>query len=80
MLKRYYLTLQKDYEGESFETTDDLKVLMKADIKRAKRKCSVRPEQYLETKYQEWISDRQLKAFYSELKHRGRKAVTDTEA
>ncbi len=80
MLERYYLALRKDYEGESFVTTDDLKALMRADIKRAKRRCSVRPEQYLETKYQEWISDRQLKAFYSELKHRGRKAVTDMEA
>lgn len=74
MLEAYYHSLRTGYESAHIDTFADLKGMMQTDLVRAKARGNENPQQYLETKYQEWISEKQLKAFYSELKQRGRKA------
>lgn len=74
LLETYYHSLRDGYAAANIGTFADLKRTMEADLLRAKVRGKANPQQYLETKYQEWISEKQLKAFYSELKQCGRNA------
>lgn len=71
LLETYYHSLRDGYAAANIETFADLKRTMETDLLRAKARGKANPQQYLETKYQEWISEKQLKAFYSELKQCG---------
>ena len=72
-LEGYYMSLYRWYQYKISEkagemSLEQLKENLEADIKRDQVMGPDQPETYLKGEYMKWISGRQLKAFYEELK------------
>ena len=72
-LEEYYMSFYSRYQEKIKERSgkmslEQLEEWMKEDIKRNEAMQSVRPGRYLEGEYMKWVMEKQLKAFYAELK------------
>ncbi len=73
-LEEYYMSLYSWYQEKMQEkdegmSLEQLEECLKADIKENRNKQKIMPERYLEGEYMKWILEKQLKAFYTELKN-----------
>lgn len=75
MLEVYFSALTAEYEAFGATDIDNLKKEMERDLKKAKAKVKVCPNLYIETEYLEWLYQKQLKAFYSNMKQKDDKPV-----
>ena len=75
MLEVYFSALTAEYEAFGATDIDNLKKEMERDLKKAKAKVKVCPNMYIETEYLEWLYQKQLKAFYSNMKQKDDKPV-----
>ena len=72
-LEEYYMSLYSRYQEKikarsGKMSLEQLEEWLKEDIKRNEAMQSVRPGRYLEGEYMKWVMEKQLKAFYAELK------------
>lgn len=67
-LELFYDTLYKKYETFPYESMEELEREMLRDLRKGKAVLDSRPDQYIETKYMEWVCRSQLRAFYAEMK------------
>lgn len=72
-LEEYYMSLYSRYQEKikaraGKMSLEQLEEWLKKDIKRNDAMQSVRPGRYLEGEYMKWVMEKQLKAFYAELK------------
>ena len=72
-LEEYYMSFYSRYQEKIKERSgkmslEQLEEWLKEDIKRNEAMQSVRPGRYLEGEYMKWVMEKQLKAFYAELK------------
>lgn len=74
-LGRFYATANRRYRKKNPTNEDDLKDMIEDDAEDIRMNLDIRPEMYLEGQYLEWLGSAQLKAFYSNVKHGGLRAV-----
>ena len=70
-LECYYMSLYRRYQekcGDGEMSLEKLKESLEEDIKRNQIIQNWQPGRYLEGEYMKWIANKQLKAFYEELK------------
>ena len=70
-LECYYMSLYQRYQekyGDGEMSLEKLKEYLEEDIKRNQIIQNWQPGRYLEGEYMKWIANKQLKAFYEELK------------
>ena len=70
-LECYYMSLYQRYQekyGDGEMSLEKLKEYREEDIKRNQIIQNWQPGRYLEGEYMKWIANKQLKAFYEELK------------
>ena len=77
-LKRYNMTAYRKYKRQNPADKEELKDMIEDDAEDIRMNLDIRPERYLEGQYLEWLGSVQLKAFYSNVKHEGMKAVVFT--
>lgn len=75
LLDYYYKTRKQQYESMKLDDLEALREEMEKDLQSGELRMYSRPETYLETHYLEWICRENLKAFYANMKHTGRKPV-----
>ena len=73
-LEEYYMSLYSWYQEKMQEkdegmSLEQLEECLKADIKENRNKQKIMPDRYLEGEYLKWVLEKQLKAFYAELKN-----------
>ncbi|MBD5456820.1 MAG: hypothetical protein HDR23_10240 [Lachnospiraceae bacterium] len=74
-LERYNMTAYRKYKRRNPTNKEKLKHMIEKDAKDIRTDLNIRPEMYLEEQYLEWLGSVQLRAFYSNVKHEGKKAV-----
>lgn len=74
-LERYNMTAYRKYKRRNPADKEELKDLIEGDAEDIRLNLNIRPEMYLEGQYLEWLGSAQLRAFYSNVKHEGKKAV-----
>ena len=71
--KEYYMSFYSRYQekyGDGEMSLEKLKEYLEEDIKRNQIIQNWQPGRYLEGEYMKWVMEKQLKAFYAELKKR----------
>ena len=76
-LERYFYTRMQDYEYREITNIGELEKEMQKDLDNEKRKVKSCPEFYIDMQYLKWIKEKQLKAFYSNLKQTGIEPVIE---
>nr|WP_302695082.1 hypothetical protein [uncultured Blautia sp.] len=76
-LERYFYTRMQDCEYREITNIGELEKEMQKDLDNEKRKVKSCPEFYIDMQYLKWIKEKQLKAFYSNLKQTGIEPVIE---
>ena len=68
LLEVYFSSMVAGYEAVGITDIHALKAEMEHDLRKEKARVRVQPDLYIETEYLEWLCQKQLKAFYSNMK------------
>lgn len=68
LLEVYFSSMVAGYEVVGITDIHALKAEMEHDLRKEKARVRVQPDLYIETEYLEWLCQKQLKAFYSNMK------------